>query len=499
MYPIDYLWRSAKRFPDRAAVISAAGEMTYAQLANAVLDEAARLTALDAGEGAAICIGAANSVQHLVQILAVLAAGQTWVPLNPRNGDPELRRTIEFVNPAAVFLDDALAARLPDIAPAARRLGAKEGRAAPHGAVRMGPSAPHGVPLERTQAIKFTGGTTGTPKGVMQPLRAWNTNIVTQIHEFDLGGRDRYLVAAPLTHGTSTYMLPILASGGALVFPDDAKPAGLLDAAERHHVTVLFAPPTLIFALMDEQRKQPRALQALRYLIYGGAPMRPEKIKEAQGIFGNVLCTSYGQTEAPQIITFLSPKNMSGDLMGSVGRSTALTRMAIVSKDGECLPDGEEGEIAVRGDLVMTGYLHAPEETGRVLVDGWLRTGDAGVVDERGFLFIRDRIRDVIITGGFNVYPGDVEVVISRHTNIADCSVVGIPDPKWGEAVHAAVQLRDGETLDPDALIAAVKHELGSVKAPKEVHIFEALPRSAVGKTVKSSVRSEIMRRRGIS
>lgn len=189
---------------------------------------------------------------------------------------------------------------------------------------------------------------------------------------------------------------------------------------------------------------------------------------------------------------------MSGDLIGSVGRATALTRLAILSKEGEPLPDGEEGEIAVRGDLVMTGYLNAPEETGRVLVDGWLRTGDAGVIDERGYLFMRDRIRDVIITGGFNVYPGDVEVVIARHPNVADCSVVGVPDPKWGEAVHVAIQLRDGAGLDADALIAAVKHELGSVKAPKEIHIFDALPRSPVGKTVKAAVRSEIIRRRGL-
>lgn len=499
MYPIDYLWRSAKRFPENTAVISSAGELTYRQLADQVLEEAGRLTALGAGEDATVCIGAANSVDHLIQILAVLAAGQIWVPINPRNGDPELRRTIEFVEPVAVFLDEAMTVRLPDVHPKPRLLGSKEGPTAPLDAVKMGPASSHSIPLDRTQAIKFTGGTTGTPKGVMQPMRAWNTNIITQLHELKLDARDRYLVAAPLTHGTSTYMLPILAAGGALVFPSESKPADLLETAQRHDVTILFAPPTLIFALMDEQRKHPRELGALRYLVYGGAPMRPEKIKEGQALFGNVLCTSYGQTEAPQIVTFLSPEQMSGDLMGSVGRSTALTRMAILSKDGRCLPDGEEGEIAVRGDLVMTGYFNAPDETKQALVNGWLRTGDAGVIDERGYLFMRDRLRDVIITGGFNVYPGDVEVVIARHPNIADCSVVGIPDPKWGEAVVAAVQLRDTDSLDTEELIAAVKKELGSVKAPKEVHIFEALPRSAVGKTVKAAVRSEIMRRQEIS
>lgn len=499
MHPIDYLWRSATRFPNNVAVISAAGNLTYRQLANIVLERAAELTALNADDGAPVCIGAANSVDHLVQILAVLAAGHVWVPLNPRNGDPELRRTIEFVRPAAVFLDGEMAARLTGISPQARQIGVKSAATVPFGMLRMGPDAGRGVALDRTQAIKFTGGTTGIPKGVKQPMRAWNANIVTQLHELGLGPQDRYLVAAPLTHGTSTYMLPILAAGGALVFPDAAKPAALLDAAERHRVSVLFAPPTLVFALMDEQRQHPRALPSLRYLVYGGAPMRPEKIAEGQSLFGNVLCTSYGQTEAPQIITFLPPDRMHGDLMASVGRSTVLTRLAILSADGRCLPDGEEGEIAVRGDLVMTGYLDAPEETNRVLVNGWLRTGDAGLLDAQGYLFIRDRLRDVIITGGFNVYPGDVEVVMAGHPGIADCSVVGVPDAKWGEAVHAAVQLREGATLDVEALIAAVKHELGSVKAPKHVHIFDTLPRSPVGKTVKSEVRAEIIRREGRS
>jgi acyl-CoA synthetase (AMP-forming)/AMP-acid ligase II len=161
------------------------------------------------------------------------------------------------------------------------------------------------------------------------------------------------------------------------------------------------------------------------------------------------------------------------------------------------LPPGEEGEIAVRGGLVMSGYLNAEEETRKTLVDGWLRTGDAGVFDERGFLFLRDRIRDVIITGGFNVYPGDVEVVLSGHPAVADCSVVGIPDDKWGEAVHAAVQLRVGASVHTDELIAFVKHELGSVKTPKAVHFFEELPRSAVGKVLKPAVRDAILGTRG--
>jgi fatty-acyl-CoA synthase len=493
MYPIDFLWRAAERHPNRIAIFSPAGDWSFRELAGEVLARAAALGAIDPVPGSRICVGAANTVDHLIAILAILAAGKVWVPLNPRNGDPELRRIVGFVEPSVVLADQDMAKRLAGVSPNLRPLDDLAMKAGDLRAVVLGPSARGGIALERAQAIKFTGGTTGFPKGVIQPLRAWNTNIATQIHELGLTPDDRYLVAAPLTHGTSTYMLPLLGAGGALIFPEYAKPAALLDAAQAHDATLFFAPPTLILALVEEQRRSPRALRSLRYLVYGGAPMRPEQIRDAQSVFGPVLCTSFGQTEAPQIITFLSPAAMSGERLASVGRPSLFTRVAVVDKEGMPVAVGEEGEIAVRGDLVMSGYLHAEEETRKTLVDGWLRTGDAGVFDEQGYLFLRDRIRDVIITGGFNVYPSDVEVVLSAHPAVADCSVLGIPDAKWGEAVHAAVQLRPGMSVDVADLIALVKRELGSVKTPKHVHLFESLPRSAVGKVLKPAIRETIV------
>ncbi|MGO4155202.1 class I adenylate-forming enzyme family protein [Cupriavidus sp. YAF13] len=493
MYPIDFLWRAVHRHPNRVAIISPAGDLSFRDLARMVLERAAALTAIDPAPRSLICVGAANTVDHLVGILAILAAGKVWVPLNPRNGDPELHRIVEFVEPSLVLADADMAGRLTGIPVRLHSLEDLARGKGETGAVVMGPHSQGGIGLDEPQAIKFTGGTTGYPKGVIQPLRAWNTNIATQIHELGLVPEDRYLVAAPITHGTSTYMLPVLGAGGALIFPEYAKVSALLDAASTHDASLFFAPPTLILSLVEEQRRSPRPLRSLRYLVYGGAPMRPEQIRDAQSAFGPVLCTSFGQTEAPQIITFLPPAEMTGENLASVGKPSLLTRVAIVDKNGIPLKAGEEGEIAVRGDLVMSGYLKAEEETRKTLVNGWLRTGDAGVFDERGFLFLRDRIRDVIITGGFNVYPSDVEVVLSGHPAVADCSVVGIPDAKWGEAVHAAVQLRPGMSVDTHELIALVKHELGSVKAPKHVHLFDALPRSSVGKVLKPAVRSSIL------
>jgi fatty-acyl-CoA synthase len=493
VYPIDYFWRSAARDPGRIAVLAPDTALSYGALASLVRRRAVGLLRLAPRSGDPVCIGGANSVDHLVALLAALAAEKIWVPLNPRNGDGELRRIVEFVGPSAIVADEALAKRLGGAGPIARLAeldGDEDEWDARSRALRR-----TARDLGTTQAIKFTGGTTGTPKGVQQPLRAWNANIVTQIHEIGLSARDRYLVAAPLTHGTSTYVLPTLATGGALVFPDGSKAEQLLDAAGEHDATFTFAPPTLIQMLAMAQSARPRSLKALRCLIYGGAPMRVDQIAMAHDAFGQCLAATFGQTEAPQIAAWLSPAEMIGGRILSAGRPSLMTEIAILDPAGAPLPIHGEGEIAIRGDLVMTGYFKAPEETRQVLQNGWLRTGDVGALDEDGFLFIRDRLRDVIITGGFNVYPSDVEAALGAHPAVLDCSVVGIPDDKWGEAVHAAVQPADARAWDPRPVLDALRAELGSVKAPKALHLFDTLPRSPVGKIQKSAIRDEIRAR----
>lgn len=489
MTPIDFFWRSVHRAPDRPAVFSSEGVLSYGELASRVRRRAAGLRKLDSSPGALICVGGDNSIEHLITLLAVLAADKVWVPLNPRNGDPELARIIEFTEAKLSLVDAPLAARLAGIAGVETFESAdrREEDVAP------GPSAVR--PLGATQAVKFTGGTTGTPKGVQQTLRAWNTNIVTQVHEIGLKPHDRYLVAAPLTHGTSTYVLPTLAVGGALVFPSEPGAGGLLDAIAEHRATYSFGPPALISMLAAEQRRMPRALPSLRCLIAGGAAIRADQIADAQGAFGPVLAVTFGQTEAPQIAAWLPPEDMIGDRSLSAGRATLLTEIAILGENGERLETGDVGEIAIRGDLVMSGYLNAPEESAKVLADGWLRTGDIGTLDVDGYLFIRDRLRDIIITGGFNVFPSDVEAVLGNHPAVADCSVIGVADKKWGEAVHAAIQPSDPGNWNEASVIAAVKRALGPVKTPKAVHLFEQLPRSPVGKILKSAIRDEISAR----
>ena len=240
-------------------------------------------------------------------------------------------------------------------------------------------------------------------------------------------------------------------------------------------------------------QQESRAFEQLRLLIYGAAIMPPEKIRQARAIFGPVIATNYGLTEAPQIITALIPEEARDDsTIASVGRASFMTRVAIMDATGKLLPAGEQGEIVVAGDLVMSGYLDNPEQTAEALVDGWLHTGDVGYLDEREYLFLKDRLKDVIISGGFNVYPSDVEAALVAHPAIHECVVFGCPDEKWGEAVHVAIELRDGEDASAADIIAYAKTRIGSVQAPKQVHFVDSLPRSAVGKVQRREVRALI-------
>ena len=498
MFPIDFFYRAAQRYPDRIALDAQTYTVTYSALASQVRALAAGLQAIDPTPQSRVGICAGNSANHILALLAVLAAGKVWVPLNYRSTLTEIGRIVEATAPTILFADDTGAPLLPE--GAFELIGLEDiGRAhialstllAQH-AQRV--PADCGLTREHTQAIKFTGGTTGLPKGVMQPYRAWNTGIMNQINGWRLTEADRYVVAAPVTHGTSTYLLPVLAQGGTHVLLDTVSPETITQAFRERGGTLAFMPPTLIYMVMAQPGVSRADFPALRNLIYGGAPMPADKIEEVQAFFGPVVGTTYGQTEAPQIVTVLTPEEMTDPKnRAAVGRVTWLSDVAIMSPAGEQLPVGELGEVVVKGDLVMSGYWRLPEKTSETIVDGWLHTGDVGLLDERGYLFLKDRIRDVVITGGFNVYPVDVENALSLHPAVYESTVFGVPDPKWGEAVHAAIQLHVGKQATPQEIMAHVRERLGPVQTPKHIHFYDSLPRSTVGKVLKTTVRQNVL------
>ena len=249
-------------------------------------------------------------------------------------------------------------------------------------------------------------------------------------------------------------------------------------------------------ALIGHAEVPRAALQSLRHVIYSAAPMPPQRIRDCQRVLGPVIETAYGQVEAPQIISAMRARELLiEENLTSVGRPSSVATVGIMGADGAMLPPGGVGEIVVSGPLLMNGYLDQPDETERTIVDGWLHTGDLGMIDGRGYLFIRGRLREVINSGGFKVFPADVEAALARHPAVAECAVFGMGDPKWGEAVNAAVVVRPAMAVAGDELIAWVKGELGSVKAPKRIWFVERLERNAAGKVSRAAVRAAVSAR----
>ncbi len=500
MQPVDLIYRAAARHPDAVAVEAPGVSLSYGELVNRADALAVALQAMDPEPQSRVGVCAYNNVEHLVALLAVMAADKIWVPLNPLDASRDLDSKIAAARPSLLIADEACLDKF-DPGPATLLIGASSEESENADAPRIGDlinrhrgrqPRRQGLPPALTQAIKFTGGSSGKPKGVLQPYRAWIAGASSMIHAFGFGPADRYLMAAPLTHGTSCYVTPILAVGGTLVFMEGkTTPGKVLDAFQERAITTSFLPPTLIYMMMPEMDHEPRRFEGLRLLIYGAAIMPPEKIRQARALFGPVIATNYGLTEAPQIITALTPEEAGDEsTIASVGRPGFMTRVGIVDPAGALLAAGEQGEIVVSGDLLMSGYLDNPEQTAEAMMDGRLHTGDVGYLDERGFLFLKDRLKDVIISGGFNVYPSDVEAALVAHPAIHECVVFGRPDDKWGEAVQVAIELREGADASAEDIIAFAKQRVGSVQAPKQVHFVDNLPRSAVGKVQRREVRA---------
>ena len=501
MRPIDHLYRGCERHLDAIAIAGPGDPLTYRELVAAVAALAAALQSIDPAPGSRVGICARNTVEHLLALLATYAAGKVWVPLNPTNGRADLDRMIAATLPTLFVADESSLDRFtPTGAPVVLGKATSASGETPtvRGLIREWTGKqPTRVSREDAdpQIIKFSGGSTGIPKPVVQSLRCVNAQVEGILACFELAESDVNLIAAPLTHGASCFVLPILAAGGRHVLLEEPKPTRVLDTIEAFGVTTMYAPPTLIYGMLGDPTVLGRNYSTLRHLIYSAAPMRPEQIRDAQRVFGPVIETAYGQVEAPQIITAMRAAELARDEnLTSIGRASPVAEVAIMNPAGDLLPNGETGEIVVRGPLVMNGYLDRPDMTAETIIDGWLHTGDLGLIDERGYVYIRGRLREVINSGGFKIFPGDVEAVLAKHPAVAECSVFGVPDERWGEAVNAAVRLSSGVVVNAAELMAFVKAELGSVKAPKAIHFVAELPRNAAGKVSRAAVRDMIAR-----
>lgn len=458
-------------------------------------------------------IWAGNDVTAWTCTLGLWRANMCWIPVGARNSVEENHHVLDSFDCEVLFFQQAFAdtiAGLQPRLPKIRRWICIDGEApAVAGSLSLQHWVEHqsadrtvvAVELDDVIMLSATGGTTGAPKGVMNTHRSAQTFCAHFMMRCSYGGNERpvNLAAAPMTHTAGLLSLPCTALGGTVVVVTKPDPALLLGGIAKYRVTEFFLPPTVIYRLLDiPGLKEKVDFSSLRYFMYGAAPMSVDKLKLAIETFGPVMMGGYGQTEAPASIAFLRPDEhfdgagniASDERLSSVGRPNPLISCEIMSDDGAILPQGETGEICVRGDLVMKGYYQAPEKTAETLVDGWLRTGDIGHVDAEGYLHITDRKKDMIISGGFNVYPSEVEQVLWSHPAVQDCAVIGVPDAQWGEAVKAVVELNAGQEVAAEALIALCKEKLGSVKAPKTVDFVEVLPRSPAGKVLKKDLRA---------
>lgn len=500
---IDYFDRSADRHPDRAFLIDGTGTRSYAETRAHTHRIANGLIAAGCGPETKVAVFSPNLAVAFECILGLLRAGAAWVPLNAKNGIEENVHILKSFDVEYLFYHgtfrpqvEAYVAEVPGIR-LIRMDGAGEGSLAAltSGVADLAPDD-LGRGLEALTAVFPTGGTTGLSKGAVWTNLTWMTMIANIHCALPVKKPPVHLVIAPMTHAAGGVALMLMASGATQVILPAFDARAVMAAIERHKVTHLFLPPTAIYVLLAHPDLRRHDYSSLDYFIYAAAPMSVDKLKEAVQAFGPVMAQTFGQAEAPMLCTCLTPADhdVLGDpvlekRLASCGRSTLLTEVAIMAEDGRLLPPGEAGEIVVRGPLVMSGYYRNPEATAAASGHGWHHTSDIGYADADGYVYIVDRKRDMIISGGFNVFPSEIEQVIWSHPAVQDCAVIGAPDEKWGEAVTACVELKPGQSVEPAELIALCREKLGPVKAPKAVEIWEALPRSAVGKVLKRKIR----------
>jgi acyl-CoA synthetase (AMP-forming)/AMP-acid ligase II len=497
----------------QAGCLTAAGRtLTYGDVQRLSWRVARALDRASIGPGDKVAILSANDPIAFGCVFGISRAGAVWCPVNPRNEAAENRDLLDLFDCRCLIFQAAFAPLVAKIAPSLPRLGVLvclDGVVA--GAVPfddwIGPEAAepyqavpqHAGPVDDVVMLVGTGGTTGRPKGVMLTGHNIETMSALTLMSYPFSPRPRYLALAPLTHAAGVLCFPVLTLGGEIVIMSSPDLTSFLALAERHRITHTFLPPTLIYMLLDHHDLPTTDLTSLQCLWYGAAPMSASRLEEALTAIGPVMGQLFGQSEAPMMISTLAPAehfrdngSVAVERLSSAGRPTPLTTVAIMDDAGVLLGPGQRGEIVVRGPLVMAGYYKNPQATAEASVHGWHHTGDIGYLDSDNFLFIVDRAKDMIITGGFNVYSAEVEQVILAHPAVQDCAVIGLPDQKWGERVTAVLQLRPGQAVTADEIRGYVKERLGSVKAPKQVEIWPDLPRSKVGKVLKTDVKAQL-------
>lgn len=490
---------SARRLATAPAITSDDIILTYGQFERLVGQLARGLRAKRGlAPGARVGLAMENSGAYLVILYAIWRAGLVAVPMNAKLHAKEMAFILQNADCKLCFAS-------PDIAGSLAELGSE----APPIEVISG-GVPRSLlgedPIETVTSapgdeawLFYTSGTTGRPKGAILTHR----NLLFMSHAYyadidHVDERDVKLHAAPLSHGSGLYALPHIAKGShQIVLGGSFDPDQIYTLLGRHPNVTLFGAPTMVTRLMNHRSAGSAAVQNLKTLYFGGAPMYVEDLKQALRVFGPRLTQLYGQGESPMTITSL-PKHLIGQpgvsdaFLASTGYARTGVEVRVVDPDGRDVPQGEIGEVVTRSDCVMRGYLGNPEANAKALRDGWLWTGDLGSLDREGFLTLKDRSKDLIISGGSNIYPREIEEVLLTHPAVRECAVVSRPHKDWGEEVVAFIQTHPGAEVTDAALDEVCLNNIARFKRPRAYYRLEALPKSSYGKILKTELRAHL-------
>lgn len=509
---VDYFQRAVERDGNQIAFQDELVSVTYREADESSFKVAAGLQAADLVDQHKVAVLCPNSAEAFVVVLGIIRSGAVWVPLNVRNTAQVNAAFLKGADCVCLFYHSSLSADVQEILEFNPQLEAvciddkplRDHRtleaftADTATEVRGAPDDPDALLM-----ILPTGGTTGRSKAVMITNQVWESVVATCLSCLKPHERTAWLVAGPMTHGAGIVGLMMMPAAPTYVILRKPDAKGVIDTLENSRITHLFIPPTLLNMVMEHENVSTRDFSSLEKMVISASPIAPDKLRKAVAIFGDAVCESYGQAEAMMFLTFLSNHDLRTiapgqalDRFASCGRATLGARVEIMDDEGNVLPPLQKGEIVAQGSFVFPGYYKNDEATAEVSTHGWHHTGDVGYKDEQSFFYVLDRKKDMIVTGGFNVFSAEVEAAIISHTSVRECVVIGVPDERWGEAVKAVVELIDGGQLDEAAVQALVRKRLGGVHTPKSVEFWPVLPRSPNGKILKSDVRAHFWRGR---
>jgi acyl-CoA synthetase (AMP-forming)/AMP-acid ligase II len=506
----EFFDKQADTTPNAPAVICDDRITTYGEIQQQSRRIARALLATGLAPGVKVASWLPNYPAFFSVQLGIHRTAFVWMPVNPKATAAECAGNMEAFSAEWLFVDIQFVEHLAMIrakVPTLKGVVVVNGEAPGEVSLKkfyadFSPE-PYFVDVDLTAPVTLisTGGSTGRPKGVRRTSANWMALIINYRLKCFAGTKPINLVATPLSHVAGEVAQGVFAEGGVNVILPKPDPSLILQSIETYTVTCIFVPPTLLYMMLARHVDGKHDYGSLRHLMYGAAPISLEKLREAWAVFGPVMTQLYGLMEATSTVSIMAPEEhaaaLDTDRFTSVGRGSPLVMIDVVDENGRIAATGEKGEVVCHGSNLCDGYEMNPEATTAAFKAGWFHTGDLGFRDEGGYVHLLDRSKDIIISGGFNVYPGEVEQVIWTHPAIQDCAVIGVPHEKWGEAVTAVVELKPGASVQENDLIELCKLQLGSIKTPKKIEIWDVLPRSIVGKVLKKDIREHYWKASG--